>query len=60
MQTAAPEAPISCCCLSEDLKFAAFGQESGTIKVLNPEFDFESSRNTPFSVLFPFKEVQFE
>ncbi|NXW18482.1 APAF factor, partial [Circaetus pectoralis] len=34
MQTAAPESPISCCCLSEDLKFAAFGQESGTIKVL--------------------------
>ncbi|XP_027535745.1 apoptotic protease-activating factor 1 isoform X2 [Neopelma chrysocephalum] len=34
MQTAAQESPISCCCLSEDLKFAAFGQESGTIKVL--------------------------
>ncbi|OWK63053.1 Apoptotic protease-activating factor 1 [Lonchura striata] len=35
MQTAAQESPISCCCLSEDLKFAAFGQESGTIKVWN-------------------------
>ncbi|XP_075564062.1 apoptotic protease-activating factor 1 isoform X5 [Pelecanus crispus] len=34
MQTAAQGSPISCCCLSEDLKFAAFGQESGTIKVL--------------------------
>uniref|UniRef100_A0A672UKV0 Apoptotic protease-activating factor 1 n=1 Tax=Strigops habroptila TaxID=2489341 RepID=A0A672UKV0_STRHB len=34
IQTAAQESPISCCCLSEDLKFAAFGQESGTIKVL--------------------------
>ncbi|XP_010142298.1 PREDICTED: apoptotic protease-activating factor 1-like, partial [Buceros rhinoceros silvestris] len=34
MQTAAQESPISCCCLSEDLKFAAFGQENGTIKVL--------------------------
>ncbi|NXF44682.1 APAF factor, partial [Oceanites oceanicus] len=34
MQTAAQESPISCCCLSDDLKFAAFGQESGTIKVL--------------------------
>ncbi|XP_064558193.1 apoptotic protease-activating factor 1 isoform X1 [Zonotrichia leucophrys gambelii] len=34
MQTEAQESPISCCCLSEDLKFAAFGQESGTIKVL--------------------------
>ncbi|RMC03227.1 hypothetical protein DUI87_20421 [Hirundo rustica rustica] len=45
MQTAAQESPISCCCLSEDLKFAAFGQESGTIKVWNittgkPEKDF--------------------
>ncbi|XP_009578404.1 PREDICTED: apoptotic protease-activating factor 1-like, partial [Fulmarus glacialis] len=35
MQTGAQESPISCCCLSEDLKFAAFGQESGTIKVWN-------------------------
>uniref|UniRef100_A0A8C3JEN6 Apoptotic protease-activating factor 1 n=1 Tax=Calidris pygmaea TaxID=425635 RepID=A0A8C3JEN6_9CHAR len=35
MQTAAQESPVSCCCLSEDLKFAAFGQESGTIKVLD-------------------------
>ncbi|XP_054242769.1 apoptotic protease-activating factor 1 isoform X4 [Indicator indicator] len=34
MQTSAQESPISCCCLSEDLKFAAFGQENGTIKVL--------------------------
>ncbi|XP_071620364.1 apoptotic protease-activating factor 1 isoform X2 [Heliangelus exortis] len=34
MQTAAQESPISCCCLSEDLKVAAFGQESGTLKVL--------------------------
>ncbi|KAF4791544.1 apoptotic protease-activating factor 1 isoform X1 [Turdus rufiventris] len=34
MQTTAQESPISCCCLSEDLKFAAFGLESGTIKVL--------------------------
>ncbi|KAJ7414121.1 Apoptotic protease-activating factor 1 [Willisornis vidua] len=38
MQTAAQESPISCCCLSEDLKFAAFGQESGTIKVWNWQF----------------------
>ncbi|NWI16570.1 APAF factor, partial [Crypturellus soui] len=34
MQTEAQECPICCCCLSEDLKFAAFGQENGTIKVL--------------------------
>ncbi|XP_035756919.1 apoptotic protease-activating factor 1 isoform X2 [Egretta garzetta] len=34
IQTAAQESPISCCCLSEDLKFAAFGLENGTIKVL--------------------------
>ncbi|XP_019370564.1 PREDICTED: apoptotic protease-activating factor 1 [Gavialis gangeticus] len=28
------EESISCCCLSEDLQFAAFGQENGTVKVL--------------------------
>uniref|UniRef100_A0A8B9IX10 Apoptotic protease-activating factor 1 n=1 Tax=Amazona collaria TaxID=241587 RepID=A0A8B9IX10_9PSIT len=45
-QTAAQESPISCCCLSEDLKFAAFGQESGTIKVLHPKLILK--RRTPF------------
>uniref|UniRef100_A0A8U7NSN0 Apoptotic peptidase activating factor 1 n=1 Tax=Corvus moneduloides TaxID=1196302 RepID=A0A8U7NSN0_CORMO len=50
MQTAAQESPISCCCLSEDLKFAAFGQESGTIKVLNSKFDFKNSRRSLTSV----------
>ncbi|NWX99740.1 APAF factor, partial [Nothoprocta ornata] len=34
MQTEAQECPICCCCLSEDLKFAAFGEENGKIKVL--------------------------
>ncbi|XP_025939993.1 apoptotic protease-activating factor 1 isoform X2 [Apteryx rowi] len=34
MQTEAQESLICCCCLSEDLKFAAFGQENGTIKIL--------------------------
>ncbi|XP_025978967.1 apoptotic protease-activating factor 1 isoform X4 [Dromaius novaehollandiae] len=34
MQTEAQESLICCCCLSGDLKFAAFGQENGTIKVL--------------------------
>uniref|UniRef100_A0A8C6Z945 Apoptotic protease-activating factor 1 n=1 Tax=Nothoprocta perdicaria TaxID=30464 RepID=A0A8C6Z945_NOTPE len=32
MQTEAQECPICCCCLSEDLKFAAFGEENGKIK----------------------------
>uniref|UniRef100_A0A8B9C9I6 Apoptotic protease-activating factor 1 n=1 Tax=Anser brachyrhynchus TaxID=132585 RepID=A0A8B9C9I6_9AVES len=34
MQTEPQESLICCCCLSEDLKFAAFGQENGTVKVL--------------------------
>uniref|UniRef100_A0A8C2T297 Apoptotic protease-activating factor 1 n=1 Tax=Coturnix japonica TaxID=93934 RepID=A0A8C2T297_COTJA len=34
MQTEPQESLICCCCLSEDLKFAAFGQENGAIKVL--------------------------
>uniref|UniRef100_A0A8B9TZ88 Apoptotic protease-activating factor 1 n=1 Tax=Anas zonorhyncha TaxID=75864 RepID=A0A8B9TZ88_9AVES len=34
MQTEPQESLICCCCLSEDLKFAAVGQENGTVKVL--------------------------
>uniref|UniRef100_A0A8C3LUH8 Apoptotic protease-activating factor 1 n=1 Tax=Chrysolophus pictus TaxID=9089 RepID=A0A8C3LUH8_CHRPC len=34
IQTEPQESLICCCCLSEDLKFAAFGQENGVIKVL--------------------------
>ncbi|OXB76931.1 UNVERIFIED_CONTAM: hypothetical protein H355_002402 [Colinus virginianus] len=35
IQTEPQESHICCCCLSEDLKFAAFGQENGAIKVWN-------------------------
>ncbi|OXB65184.1 hypothetical protein ASZ78_005300 [Callipepla squamata] len=35
IQTEPQESLICCCCLSEDLKFAAFGQENGAIKVWN-------------------------
>ncbi|XP_066489510.1 apoptotic protease-activating factor 1 isoform X2 [Tiliqua scincoides] len=33
--TEAQERSIFCCCLSEDLQSAAFGEENGTVKVLN-------------------------
>ncbi|XP_053113820.1 apoptotic protease-activating factor 1 isoform X3 [Hemicordylus capensis] len=33
--TEAQETFICCCCLSEDLQTAAFGEENGTVKVLN-------------------------
>ncbi|XP_029455603.1 apoptotic protease-activating factor 1 [Rhinatrema bivittatum] len=33
-QTEAQETSITCCCLSKDLTFAAFGDEDGTVKVL--------------------------
>nr|XP_005305287.1 apoptotic protease-activating factor 1 isoform X1 [Chrysemys picta bellii]XP_008176985.1 apoptotic protease-activating factor 1 isoform X1 [Chrysemys picta bellii] len=32
--TEAQESLICCCCLSEDLQYAAFGEENGTVKVL--------------------------
>ncbi|XP_007420252.1 apoptotic protease-activating factor 1 [Python bivittatus] len=33
--TEGQESLICCCCLSEDLQFAAYGDENGTVKVLN-------------------------
>lgn len=48
MQTEPQESLICCCCLSEDLKFAAFGQENGAIKVLNLKLDLENNRKKTF------------